>query len=109
MASDNNGTQIHQPSLHCPAVLNGTIREAVLSAVPQEMRTKEAHWSNIVVSLVYPANDVINDIIFHFDIHPSIKRTHRIRHETPGWIQLLLVTFADQAAAIYLIDNTKLL
>ena len=30
-----------QPSLHLPAVLNGTIREAALSAVHQEMRKKK--------------------------------------------------------------------
>ena len=116
--SGENVSQV-QPSLPRPEVLNGTIREAFLSAVHQEMRKKESRRSNIVVSGVYPAGDgdcdvddatVISDIIFfHFDIRPAITRTRRIRRETPGRAQLLLVTFADQAAAAYLIDNAKLL
>ena len=90
--SGENISQV-QPSLHRPAVLIGTIREAVLSAVHQEMRKKEARRSNIVASGVYPASDgdydvddaaVISDIIFsHFDIRPAITTTRRIGRETP--------------------------
>ena len=71
-----------------------------------------------MVSGVYPASDgdcdvddaaVISDIIFsHFDIRPAITTTSRIGCETPGRDQLLLVTFADQAAATYLIDTLPL-
>ena len=54
--SDENISQV-QPSLHRPAVLNETIREAVQSAVHQQMRKKEVHWTNIVVRGVFPAGD----------------------------------------------------
>ena len=93
-----------QPSLHRPVVLNGTIREAVLSSVHHEMRIKEARRRNIVIGDVYPGSDgdgdvddaiIVSDIIFiHFDIRPAITRIRRIGHETPVLAEPLLVTFA---------------
>ena len=73
-----------------PAVLDGTIREAVQSAVQYEMRIKEARPSNIVISGVYSTSDGDGDVN---------------DAAIPGRAPLLFVTFADQAAATYLIDK----
>ena len=70
-ASGENSKQTHQPSLNRPAVLNGIIREAVLSAVIDEMRLKEARRSTIersvqpttamATSTIQPLNGLITE------------------------------------------------